>query len=200
MYTSFEGVIVMKLEPVKRKGIFTNIIDVMLLIVMLSFFSFSCGTSPSLVISTSPKTSLTTPLSSLTLKTTAVTSSGTLDTITKSGNGVPLTDKNALLGSWAEIKVDNFVSGLTQTRTYSTNGSDSYIFMFDQINVTETHEGSTIYTGEWDYKNGTFTMKDNSLNSRPIVYTDLRLKDGILTAIYKDGDLSQILTWQKLSD
>ena len=190
----------MKLEPVKRKGIFTNIIDVMLLIVMLSFFSFSCGTSPSLVISTSPKTSLTTPLSSLTLKTTAVTSSGTLDTITKSGNGVPLTDKNALLGSWAEIKVDNFVSGLTQTRTYSTNGSDSYIFMFDQINVTETHEGSTIYTGEWDYKNGTFTMKDNSLNSRPIVYTDLRLKDGILTAIYKDGDLSQILTWQKLSD
>jgi hypothetical protein len=72
--------------------------------------------------------------------------------------------------------------------------------MFDQINVTETHGGSTIYAGEWDYKNGTFTMKDNSLNSRPIVYTDLRMKDGILTAIYKDGDLSQILTWQKLND
>jgi len=190
----------MKLKPVKRKGIFTNIIAVMLLIVMLSFVSFGCGTSPSLEISTSPKTSLTTPVSSLTLKTTPVTSSGTLNTITKSGNGVPVTDKNALLGSWAEIKVDNFVGGLTQTRTYSTNGSDSYIFIFDQINVTETHGGSTIYTGEWDYKNGTFTMKDNSPNSRPIVYTDLRLKDEILTAIYKDGDLSQILTWQKLSD
>ena len=190
----------MKLAPVKRKGIFKSITAVMLLIIMLSFFSFSCGTSPSLVISTSPKTSLTTPVSSLTLKTTPVTSSGALNAITKSGNGIPVTDKNVLLESWAEIKVDNFVSGLTQTKTYSTNGSDSYIFMFDQINVTETHGGSTIYTGEWDYKNGTFTMKDNSLNSRPIVYSDLRLKDEILTAINKDGDLSQILTWQKLND
>jgi hypothetical protein len=189
----------MKLAPAKRKGIFTSI-AIMLLIVILSFVSFGCGTSPSLEISTSPKTSLTTPVSSLTLKTTPITSSGTLNAITKSGNGLPLTDKNALLGSWAEIKIDNYVGGLTQTRTYSTNGSDSYIFMFDQINVTETHGGSTIYTGEWDYKNGTFTMKDNSPNSRPIVYTDLRFKDGILTAIYKDGDLSQILTWQKLSD
>ena len=134
------------------------------------------------------------------VKKTPVTSSTAVNAITKSGNGVQVTDKNVLLGSWAEIQVDNFVGGLTQTRTYSTNGSDSYIFIFDQINVTETHGGSTIYTGEWDYKNGTFTMKDNSLNSRPIVYSDLRLKDGILTAIYKDGDLSQILTWQKLND
>ena len=37
-------------------------------------------------------------------------------------------------------------------------------------------------------------------NARPIIYTDLRLQDGILTAIYQDGDLSQILTWQKLSN
>jgi hypothetical protein len=190
----------MKLAPVKRKGIFTSSIAVILLIVMLSFFSFSCGTSPSLIVSSSAKTSLTTPVSSPTLKTTQVTSSGALNAITKSGNGIPVTDKNVLLGSWAEIKVDNFVGGLTQTRTYSTNGSDSYIFTFDQINVTETHGGSTIYTGDWDYKNGTFTMKDNSPNSRPIVYTDLRFKDGILTAIYQDGDLSQILTWQKMSD
>ena len=190
----------MKLASLKRWKICTNIIIVIFMIVVLSIVSFGCSTTPSSQVTTSPKTSLTTPLSSITSKTTLVTSSGTKDAITKSGNGVPLTDKNALLGSWAEIKVDNFVSGLTQTRTYSTNGSDSYIFLFDQINIIETHGGSTIYTGEWDYKNGTFTMQDNGPNARPIIYTDLRLQDGILTAIYQDGDLSQILTWQKLSN
>jgi hypothetical protein len=42
-------------------------------------------------------------------------------------------------------------------------------------------------------------MKDNGPSARPIVYTDLRLKDGILTAIYQDKDLTQILTWQKVN-
>jgi hypothetical protein len=88
---------------------------------------------------------------------------------------------------------------MTQTRTYSTSGPDAYIFLFDKINITETHSGSTNYSGEWTFNNGTLTMKDNGLNARPIVYSDLRLKDGLLTAIYQDKDLTQILTWQKLN-
>jgi hypothetical protein len=189
---------VVNLESVKKLVIITGMITVLLLIIILSSISVGCSASPGSQTTTSPQTSLTTPLSSVTSKTTL--SSGTSNSVTKSGNGVPLTDQNALLGSWAEIELDNYISGLTQTRNYSTGGSDAYIFLFDKIDVTETHGGSTIYTGEWTFNNGTLTMKDNSPNSRPIVYSDLRMQNGILTAIYKDGDLSQILIWQKLSN
>jgi hypothetical protein len=174
-------------------------ITVLLLIVILSSISVGCSASPDSQTTVAPQTSLTTPVSSTNSKTTAP-SSGTSNSITKSGNGVPMTDQNALLGSWVEIEEDNYISGLTQTRNYSTGGPDAYVFMFDRIDVTETHGGSSIYTGEWTFNNGTLTMKDNSPSSRPIVYSDLRLQNGILTAIYKDGDLSQILTWQKLSN
>ena len=186
-------------ESVKKQVIFTGMITVLLLIVILSSISVGCSASPGSQTTSSPQTSLTTPASSITSKTT-IPSSGTSNSVTKSGNGVPLTDQNALLGSWAEIEEDNFISGLTQTRNYSTSGSDAYIFLFDRIDITETHGGSSIYTGEWTFGNGTLTMKDNSPNSRPIVYSDLRMQNGMLTAIYKDGDLSQILTWQKLSN
>jgi hypothetical protein len=187
-------------ESVKQWAIFTGMITVLLLIVILSSVSVGCSASPGSQTTGSPQTSLTTPVSSITSKTTPVQTSGTSNSITKSGNGVPLTDQNALLGSWAEIELDNYISGLTQTRNYSTSGPDAYIFLFDRINVSETHGGSAIYTGEWTFNNGTLTMKDNSPNSRPIVYSDLRLQNGILTAIYQDSDLSQILTWQKLSN
>jgi hypothetical protein len=187
-------------ESIKKWEIFISIVTAILLFVTLSVISVGCTASPGSQTTASPQTLSTTPASSTTSKTTAAPSSGTTNAITKSGNGVPVTNQNALLGSWAEIEDDNYIGGLTQTRTYSASGSDTYIFLFDRINVTETNGGSTIYTGEWTFNNGTLTMNDNLPSSRPIVYSDLRLKDGILTAIYKDSDLTQILTWQKISN
>lgn len=187
-------------ESIKKWKIFISIITAILLIVTLSSISVGCTASPGSQTTASPQTSSTTPVSSTASKTTSVPSSGTTNAITKSGNGVPVTDQNVLLGSWAEIEDDNYIGGLTQTRTYSASGTNAYIFLFDSINVTETNGGSTLYTGEWTFNNGTLTMNDNLPGSRPIVYSDLRLKDGILTAIYQDSDLIQILTWQKISN
>jgi hypothetical protein len=117
-----------------------------------------------------------------------------------SGSGIPVTDKKFLVGSWTEIDQKNYTGGLTQTRNFSTSGPDSYIFVFDIINIRLTHGGSTIYSGQWDFKDGVITMTDGKPNSRPIIYSDLRFKDGRLTAIYKDRDIIQILTWQKIGN
>ncbi len=128
----------------------------------------------------------------------APSSSAAADLVTKSGDGAPVTAKSALVGSWAQTGMKAYLpGGLTQTRSYPATGADSYLFVFDLIKVVYTHGSTTLYSGEWDLKDGTLTMSDQKPNSRPIVYSDLRLKDGILTAIFKDKDLLQVLTFQK---
>ena len=174
------------------------LIVIMLVIVPTLFTSFGCSSAATAQTATSLKTS-TTRTTSITAETAAISISTASSAIYKSGSGVPVTESSVLLGSWAEIKIDNYISGMTQTRTYGTSGPDAYIFLFDKININETYGGSTNYTGEWTFSNGALTRKDNGPSARPIVYTDLRLKDGILTAIYQDKDLTQILTWQKVN-
>jgi hypothetical protein len=174
-----------------------KILAVLLIIVPGLFISFGCS-SANTPTTASAKTTTTSTIS-IAAKTTSMPSLTANSAITKSGSGVTVTNSSVLLGSWAEIKVDNYIGGLTQTRTYGASGPDAYVFLFDQINVNETHGGSTIYTGEWTFKNGSLTMKDNGFGAKPIIYTYLRLKDGILTALYIDKDLTQILTWQKLN-
>lgn len=187
------------LKTRKNRTFSPLVIAVAILLVPTFFISIGCSNTAGSQATTSTKTLPVTTTTPITTKTTAVPSSTASNAITKSGSGVPVTDSSVLLGSWAEIKTDNYIGGMTQTRTYSTNGPDAYIFLFDKININETHGGSTNYSGEWTFNNGTITMKDNGFGARPIVYSDVRLKDGLLTAIYQDKDLTQVLTWQKLN-
>jgi hypothetical protein len=113
--------------------------------------------------------------------------------------GPLLADKTLLYGKWVLIEQVNKIGEMTQTRKCETSGPNADIYAFDQITARVTHGGSTIYSGDWDLKDGLFTMDDHATNSRPIKYTDMRLKDGILSATFTDRTITQNMRWQKIS-
>jgi hypothetical protein len=152
------------------------------------------ATSPAANAPKPSSTPAASPTPSLSLPPTTTTSAPT------EASGYPLKDVKDLYGSWAFIeRVSKISGGFSRTTTYDPAKPDTDIYYFDQIYVTISHNGATNFRAEYTFKDGVLTMTEKAANSRPIVYTNLQLKDGILTAVYKDRDITENLKWQKVN-
>jgi hypothetical protein len=115
-----------------------------------------------------------------------------------SSDGPLVTDSEQLYGTWILIKqVNTLDDGTKITNKYKAGEPNTFYYTFDQININISQNNSGFYYGEYTVENGIFTMQDNSANSRPIVYTEMRLKDGVLTALFTDRDLTMRMEWEK---
>ncbi len=151
------------------------------------------ATSPAANTPKPSQTSAASPAPTLSIPPTSTTSAPT------EASGYPLKDVKDLYGSWAFIERVSKMEGFSRTTTYDPAKPDTDIYYFDQIYVTVSHNGSTTFNAEYTFKDGALTMTEKAANSRPIVYTNLQLKDGILTAVYKDRDITEYLKWQKVN-
>jgi hypothetical protein len=114
-------------------------------------------------------------------------------------NGPLVTDPELLYGSWAFIEKIDKIDDFTRKTTYAIDDPDTDIYTFDQVNVDISHNGGVYFTAEYEISDsGVFTMTEKSTGARPITYTQMRLKDGILTADYEDGSIQIKMKWQKI--
>jgi hypothetical protein len=113
--------------------------------------------------------------------------------------GPLVTDPELLYGSWAFIEKIDKIDDFTRKTTYALDDPETDIYTFDQINVNISHNGGVYFAAEYEISDGgVFTMTEKSDGARPITYTELRLKDDILTADYEDGSILIKMKWQKI--
>lgn len=133
-----------------------------------------------------------------------ITNNKTSSTATEDTNseelGPLVNDPEILYGSWAFVEKVDKIGDFSRKTSYALNDPETDIYSFDQIYVKISHKGGVYFTAKYEVKNGVFTMEEKAANARPITYTQLRLKDNILTAQFKDRDILTKMKWQKLQN